>query len=338
MEINFEKPTPEQVEAIRKALPNLNLGMVIDPTKPLTREQAEALKVQVKVAGEEKEVAIWDTMQGFTKQEGADIKLRAASKAQKDADAKEVELEKAVKFYKAGQALIEAEKSGQAPTREVIRAVAEGMTTEVDDLVAALEGAGTEEKATAKAAAGGGRPNRKITLEDLDPALAARLKTQAESDFIQEQLHKSGNEYLAAAIKKALDKDPRIVKVMKDIGNDANKKAIFDKLEKIATGTVDTRSRGRIQQLTQAGAEIDLDREIDGVVRDVVETLDIPSILAKAAPAPILLGSGELGVGPMAVLSNEKVKRVTADHPDYLDNQVKEVMQQMAEQGVGVKA
>jgi hypothetical protein len=38
----------------------------------------------------------------------------------------------------------------------------------------------------------------------------------------------------------------------------------------------------------------------------------------------------------MKVLSDEKVAHVASDHPNYVDNKVREIMQDLAKQGVAV--
>jgi len=331
MDINLENPTAEQIEALKKAIPGLTdkLGvLVLNPAEPLSREQMEKLTIEHKIDGEQVKFSVWDGAQAKSLATSAAKDKREASDLRKRLEQMEAN-EKAFETFRA------AADKGEVPPAEVIALVAKTIGVEPDDVVAGLQSSSDggngdgKDKAKGKPAAG----DRKIKWEDLDPTVQKRFLSEVHSDFLSEQMSKDAEGALAKHITDTLAKHPAVVKFRKDTENDPNKKAILDNLEKLATRAVNKESRGRIAQMQTAGTG-DILAEMPGIVDGVVKELDFDSILAKAAPQPILLGAGEPGQTPLTVLSNEKVDdSLRLNDPNWKNNEVKGIMLDLAKAG-----
>lgn len=335
MPIDFKNLTQEDKESLKRALPDLDLGLVVlDPSKPIDRPVAEKLNMTIKVAGEDKTVTIWDAGQGFTKAEGADAKLRDAADQVKQAKQMVQAAATSVEVVQAFGRINQAQKEGKVGEKKDFELVAPVIGEEPETLMSAYQEA-VQQADTKPGDKNQPAPRQgKIKLEDLDPALVAMLPNQVEKGWMQEGVNKSGLSFIETLVTKTIDKNPKITKLTSDVGNDPNKKAILDTYVKAARGTLDARLKGRIQQLVQSGrTDVDdaaLEAEAAKLADQTMAELDVETILAKAAPPNIILGSGVPGEGSLKIVSGKPVEKVAMDDPRYTDRVTEEIMQGLA--------
>ncbi len=330
IEIDFTKPlTDEQKAYLKEHLPDVEKaagGVFFDPTVPLTRTDAEQLKIRYKAAGKEIEETIQEALERASKGEGADQRFRQAAEA--------------IKFQEAHTRFVEATTAGQMPTDEDLTLVAAGIGVTKEQLAAGLGGGtaddGDTDKGKAKAPAKGTAP---LSGEDFEAAVEAAvnkrlgkrlLPTEYHGQYLSEGFQKHTDALLKGEIEKALKADPVLAKLGKEAGDDDSKKAILGQMTRMLTSTVEQQARGRAIQIAQAGSG-DILEELPGIVKDLVAQADPAAILAKVAPQPIVFGASAPGEVPITVLSKEKVPHVSMDDPNYEDNLVKEIGQQIAQ-------
>jgi hypothetical protein len=327
VEIDFANLTDEMKAALKEhmgAIEEATGTISFDPSEPLPRTAMEQLKISPKVDGKTQEMTVWDASQKAS---------LASSTAHEKREAAE-----AVKFKAAFDKFTAANEAGQMPDADVLDVVAGGLGVTKEALVAGLSGEGEGEGEGKSPAAA--KPAATATAATLDKKAIAKvveevvgdrlLPNKYARDFVAAGMDTEATALLTKTITEAIDKDPKLAQIRKDLGENEEKKSILDELTRMYTSTVDKQSRGRIAEMQQAGTG-DITEEIPGIVAAVVKDADPSSILAKAAPQPIVLGGGEPGDLPVSIPSNEKLDaNLPTDDADFEDNEVKLAMQSIA--------
>jgi len=309
MEIDLKNPTEEQIKALKEVAPGLaaQLGLV-DPGKPITREQAEKLSFTRKVSGEEKTDTIWDISQEASKGQGADAKIREASEKLKAAETARAIVEAQERFRTALAAK-------QTPEKADIKIMAESLGVPVEDLMGSIE-ADTEAdpKKNGKAPETAFKLGpESITLDMLPKDLRDDIM------YLREQKAESAQSELDKLIQKSLDGDKTVATLLEKHGGSTEEKAA---LKSVLFDNAKLRIEGRIPRLPAGTTAADLGREIDEAVSRTAETQQRAGIPTKTAPQPIILGPSEPGGPEVRILSDEKVKTdLPIDHPDFTRNQ-----------------
>jgi hypothetical protein len=329
VEIDFTKPFSDEQKAYLaaniKGIESAAGVIAFDPKQPLSRTAAEQLKIVHKIAGEEKELTIWDTAQMAAKAGGAEAAHR-----------EKAELEKKQSRY---DEFNKAVSEGKMPSDESLVAVAGILGVTKEQLVAGI--ASSDDDASAKPAKG-----KQAQAVGIDPsskefkdAVAATVREQFGKQLLPSEFHAQflndgfkaqTDKLLDAEIDKAIKANPVIAKLTKEAGDDKAKQDILTSLVGIFKSTVDQQARGRAIQIAQAGTG-DIQEEIPNIVKGVVAQTDPTAILAKVAPQPIIFGASAPGEVPLTVLSKEKIARVPIDHADYEKNLARTMGQQIAQ-------
>jgi len=314
MEINLEHPTQDQIAALKLVAPALadSLGL-IDPTKPLSREQAETVEFTHRINGIDVTKSGLEWAKDASKGEGADAKFREATELAKKA-------EPALALVQAQERFRNALAANQMPKDADIKAVADSLGVPVENLMGSITDEEEEEgeKAGKKAAAQQQQQAWKpgpgsITLEMLAPNL------QDDLMFVGEEKGGKAKSYLDTLIQKSLDNDKSVANLISRHGGNQEQVAAF---KEVLFENAKDQIEGRIRQLPQ-GADLALvTRTINDSVIKTAQRQERAGIPTKTAPQPIILGPSEPGGQEVRILSDAKVPTdLPMDHPDFVRNQ-----------------
>ena len=320
MEIDLKNPTAEQITALKEVAPDLaaKLGLV-DPSKAITREQAEAITFTRKVSGEEKTSSVWDISQEASKGQGADDRLREANDLAKTAEG--------AQSIVAAQGRFRAALEGkQMPTKEDIKVMASSLGVPVDQLMASIPTEGDPEPKAKPGENGDPDPIKlgpnSITLDMLPPDLRDDIM------YLRETKGAAAQSELDKLIHKSLDNDETVSKLLGQHGGDkdqvaAYKQSLFENSK--------LRITGRISQMPKGASTADFNRAIEESVSEAAANSQQAGIPGKPAPQPIYTGPSEAGGHNRKILSDEKIETdLPSDHPDFIENQSLLAMQNRA--------
>lgn len=314
MEIDLKNPTQDQIAALKLVAPGLaeSLGL-IDPTKPLTREQAEVEEVTHRINGIDVTKTSLEWAKDASKGEGADEKFRLATELAKKA-------EPALALVQAQERFRNALAANQMPKEEDIKAVADSLGVPVENLMGSI----TDEEEDPVEKLGKKSPLQQqqqpwrpepgsLGLEMFRPDL------QDDIMFLREQKGGTAKSELDKLIQKSLDNDKSVAKLISIHGGNEQQVAAFkDSLFENAK----LRTEGRIRQLPAGASTADLTRAIDDSVIKTAQNQERAGIPTKAAPQPIIMGPSEPGGQEVRILSDAKVPTdLPMDHPDFVRNQ-----------------
>jgi hypothetical protein len=333
-EIDFDNLTDEMTQALKDNLEKIEsaTGVVaFDPTKPLSRTDMEQLKISHKMDGEVKEMSVWDTTQMASKgvaydkhqrTNGENAKVRAAMKAFR-----------------------EMESLDDMPDDSTLELVAAEMGTSKENLVASVKnmytvGQATGDMAKAKAPAGSGAATIDFNSPEAQAAMEAFIekkygdripKTKFHTDWLNSGMRAQAEESLREEIGKAVAADPRYAKLVKEAGDDKQRKGVLDIVTKMLTSTVDKQARGRITEIAAAGKG-DILEEIPGIVQELVEITNPSELLSKVTPQAMNFAGSEPGDAAITILSGDKPESVSmSDENLYEENLAKNIGRKLAE-------
>ena len=334
MEIDFANLTDEMKEEISSnltAIEEFTGRVVVDPTKPLSRTAMEQLKIAPKIDGEVVEMSVWDGSQKASMAESTAHQKREAAK-----NAKAVAAMKVIREYSPGDKL---------PDNSVLDIVAKQLGMTRDDVVASLTEADANTQKAPEKQAKGDKTVEKDDKTSVDTdskvfkdAVKATilehfgdqlLPSKIHGQYVNSLVKEAGDKALAAEIAKAMDENPAMIKLRKGAGDDPQKKKILESLTKIYTSTVEKQARGRIAEIASRG-EGDIEKEIPGIAKEIVETVDPNELMTKVAPELITYGASEQE-DAVTILSTEKLEPVQMGEPGYEEYEAKLMGQRMHE-------
>ena len=313
MEIDLDKPTQEQIDAMKKAMPGLagQLG-VIDPSQPLDKEVAEKLTFKNKVSGNIVEKSIWDWVQSGSKAEGAETSLREAKQAKEAAKDALAKVEAQARFRTALQ-------NGEMPETEDIKIAAEAIGQDPQTILDALTPTEGDDKGKKTMQPTANAQPTTISHKNLDPGM------QDDMAYLKEKKAEDAQKEVARLLNQALDKSERVTTL---IAKKGSHKDAADNLRQSLFNTSKKFSQGRFRNLEASATQADILREIDESVNEAVDNAELSGIAEPAAPQPIILEPSEPGQQAITVLSDEKVPVGDISDPDWAENFTKISMQQ----------
>lgn len=331
MEIDFNNLTDEAKQALKDNLEKIESAtgvIAFDPTKPLSRTDMEQLKISHKMDGEIKDMSVWDATQMASKGVAYDKHQRTNSENAK--------VRAAMKTFR------EMESIDDMPDDATLDLVAAEMGCSKETLVASVKNMYAPEAkpaapANGKPAASSGTLD--FNSKEFKQAVAAAakemlgdqlVKNPFGNSFLNEQMKIQAEAKLKEEIGKAITADPRYAKLVKEAGNNEQRKGVLDIVTKMLTSTVDKQARGRITEIAAAG-EGDILEEIPGLVQELVEITNPSELLSKVTPQAMTFAGSEPGDAAITILSNDKPEVVSmSDENLYEENLAKQIGQRVA--------
>jgi translation elongation factor EF-G len=331
MDIDFDNLTDEAKKALKDNLEKIESAtgvIAFDPSKPLSRSDMEQLKISHKMDGKIEDMTVWDATQMASKGVAYDKHQRTNSEN--------------AKVRAAMKAFREMESIDDLPDDSTLELVAAEMGTSKETLVASVKNMYAPQAKPA-ASANGQSAAWAATIDFSSPEAQAAMKAFIDknygdklvknpygNNFLNEQMKVQAEAKLKEEIGKAITADPRYAKLVKEAGDNEQRKGVLDIVTKMLTSTVDKQARGRITEIAAAG-EGDILEEIPGLVQELVEITNPSELLSKVTPQAMTFAGSEPGDAAITILSNDKPEVVSmADENLYEENLAKQIGQRLA--------